>query len=151
MRGYFGVAIYHPKIEANIGGLWRSASLFGASQLATIGRRYRKQASDRRKAYRHIPLMHYRDIEQFVECGIPYACQLIGVELSPTAIPLRKFSHPQRAIYLLGAEDHGLPEAVLERCHALVQVEQTDPVGCLNVATAGSLVMYDRMVRCNQT
>lgn len=32
------------------------------------------------------------------------------------------FSHPQQAVYLLGAEDSGLPNAIVARCHAVVTV-----------------------------
>lgn len=51
--------------------------------------------------------------------------------------------HPLRALYLLGAEDHGLPPEVLARCHEVVQVPSPSPYS-LNVAVAGSLVLYDR-------
>lgn len=45
-RGYFGVAVYRPKTEANIGTLWRSATAYGAAFLATVGQRHQRQASD---------------------------------------------------------------------------------------------------------
>ncbi|RZJ99745.1 MAG: TrmH family RNA methyltransferase, partial [Flavobacterium sp.] len=40
-----------------------------------------------------------------------------------------------------GAEDHGLSSKVIARCHHLVKFKSQKS---LNVAVAGSIVMYDR-------
>lgn len=141
--GFFGIGIQNVKTEANIGTLWRSAYIYGASFIFTIGQRYKKQASDTCKTLRHIPLYQYETLEQLVT---PYDCPLIGMELSEVAISLPEFTHPPRAIYLLGAEDHGLTNEAIERCHALVQIPSVRPY-CLNVASAGTILMYDRMVK----
>jgi tRNA G18 (ribose-2'-O)-methylase SpoU len=61
-------------------------------------------------------------------------------------VPLTRFRHPARALYLLGAEDHGLPPEVLERCHYVVQIPTPAPWS-LNVSVAGSLVMHDRYLK----
>ncbi len=143
-RGFFGVGIYHPKHEVNQGTLWRSAFAFGANFAFTVGQRFKKQASDVPRAWHHVPMYHYRDLDDLVE-HLPHDCMLVGVELDERSHPLDRFVHPERCCYLLGAEDHGLPPAVIERCHALVQVPGLKT--CLNVATAGSLVMYDRHIQ----
>ncbi|WP_433703623.1 RNA methyltransferase [Prescottella equi] len=144
MSGYFGVAVWHPKFEVNVGTLWRSAMTYDAAFLATIGRRYEPQASDTCKAPLSLPLHHYADIDDLIT-HLPKSCPVVGVELSERAIPLTEFAHPVRALYLLGAEDHGLPAAVLERCHHVVQIP-TPAAWSLNVSVAGSLVMHDRVV-----
>lgn len=145
MPGYFGVAIYHPKTENNVGTLWRSAFTYGAGMLATVGSRYKRQASDTCKAPLSIPLLHYPDLDALI-AGLPYSCPLVGVEMDQRAVPLTRFCHPSRALYLLGAEDHGLPPEVLERCHYVVQIPTPAPWS-LNVAVAGSLVMNDRYLK----
>lgn len=142
-RGYFGVAVYHPRHEVNIGTLWRSAAAYGAAFIATVGRRYGTiQASDTPKALYHVPLFHYSSVAELVD-HLPHGAPLVGVELDPRATELQRFQHPERAVYLLGAEDHGLPAQVVDRCHHLVQVPSS--VGwSLNVAVAGSIVMAHR-------
>ncbi len=35
--GYFGIGIYGPKMTKNIGTLWRTADIFGADFMFTIG------------------------------------------------------------------------------------------------------------------
>lgn len=142
MSGYFGVAVYHPKHETNIGTLWRSSKTYGASMLATVGRRYKSQSSDTCKAPNSVPMFHYQNIDQLVY-GLPHGCPLIGVELDPRAVSLTEFVHPTRGLYLLGAEDHGLPIDVLDRCHYVVQIPTPAPWS-LNVAVAGTLILHDR-------
>lgn len=143
MRGYFEIGIYNPKTAANVGTLWRSAYQLGASGIFTIGQRCKKQSSDTTQAWRHIPLREYGDMDHFLHCG-PVGCLLVAVEMGGSA--LSGYAHPERAIYLLGAEDHGLPDKVLSRCHSLVSLEAVRTAS-YNVAVAGSLVMYHRLFR----
>lgn len=141
-RGYFGIGIVNGKTEANIGSLWRAATLYDASFVFTVGRRYKRQASDTPNTPRHTPLFEFQTFDDLL-AHLPYGCPLVGVELDPRAVPLTEFRHPERACYLLGAEDHGLPVAVLDRCHMLVQIESALPAS-MNVACAGSLLLHNR-------
>lgn len=149
MSGYFGIAVWHPKTESNVGTLWRHANLYGAAFVGTVGLRYWHQASDTSKVDRRIPLIHYADFDDLVR-HLPHGCPIIGVELDPRAKLLdESFHHDERALYLLGAEDHGLPPAVLDRCHRIVQIP-TPSVQSMNVAVAGTLVMHDRYAKSLQ-
>ena len=141
-RGYFGVAIYRPKHDTNVGSLWRTAVAYGAAFMATIGRRYVHQASDTGNARMHTPLHHYTDIDDLI-AHLPHSCPLVGVELDPRAVPLDRFAHPLRALYLLGAEDHGLPQQVIDRCHHLVTIPAA-VAWSLNVSVAGGIVAAHR-------
>ena len=49
-------------------------------------------------------------------------------------------------MYLLGAEDVGLPTAVLRACHETISLS-AENYASYNVAVAGSLVMYDRATK----
>ena len=140
-RGYFEIGIYHPKTEHNVGTLWRSAYQLGASGIFTIGSRYKQMSSDTMQSWRHIPLRHFLTMDDFL-LARPYDCQLVGVEMGGKA--LADFCHPERAIYLLGAEDHGLPQKVLDLCQHIVSLESIN-VPSFNVAVAGSIVIYNRV------
>lgn len=142
-RGYFGIGIENTKTKMNIGTLWRSAYGLGAAFIFVIGNRYKSQASDTVKAMRHIPLYHFDTFEQFYE-NMPKDCLLVGVELHERSRKLEGYGHPERAIYLLGAEDHGLSKTAITKCHSIVEF---DSKHCLNVAVAGSIVMYDRQCK----
>jgi tRNA G18 (ribose-2'-O)-methylase SpoU len=141
VRGYFGIGIERTKAEVNIGTLWRSAYIFGASFIFTVGRRYKKQSSDTVCAWRHIPLYHFLTADEFYGF-LPYDCRLVGVELDERAKPIRGYVHPQRAVYILGAEDVGLSPEMIGRCHELIVIPGDYS---LNVAVAGSIVMFDRI------
>lgn len=146
-RGYFGIGIYSPRHEENIGTLWRSAMVFGADFIFTIGKDYKHQPSDTVKAPRHMPLYPYRDFDRFVDC-MPRDALLVAVELADDFGGLVSFQHPERAIYLLGNESSGLPAAVIERCHRHIRIP-TPTAFSLNVAVAGSLVLYDRFAKAS--
>ena len=141
MRGYFGIGIYHGKNEENIGTLWRSANILGADFIFTIGKRYSHQCSDTMKTPRHIPLFHYNDWDDMF-AHVPYDCPVVAVELADNSTPIKDYVHRERCIYLLGAEDHGIPPEILNRCSDIVQLPGDY---CMNVSTAGSIVMFDRI------
>jgi tRNA G18 (ribose-2'-O)-methylase SpoU len=141
MSGFFGIGIENTKTGTNVGTLWRSAQIMGASFIFTIGNRYKLQSSDTLKTPRHIPLYNHKTFDGFYE-SIPYDCILVGVELTDSAMRINTYKHPKRCIYLLGAEDHGLTSKALNACHQVIRL----PGECsLNVAVAGSIVMYDRI------
>lgn len=144
-RGFFGIGIYNAKTEANIGTLMRTAYLYQAAFVFTVGRRYSQQASDTPNTQMHIPLFHFHTIDDLVE-HLPNGTPLVGVELDPRGRKLHEYTHPDRAAYLLGAEDSGLPQHVIDRCHSLVEIETIEPQS-MNVATAGSIIIYDRHIK----
>lgn len=142
-EGYFAVGIVGGKSAVNVGTLWRSAWELGAAFIFTVGARHPQQASDTVKSRRRMPYFELDSVEQLYEHFLPDGCQLVGVELVDGAKLLGDFRHPERAAYLLGAEDHGLSPETLRACHHVVRL----PGGSLNVAVAGSIVAYDRLTR----
>ena len=141
MRGYFGIGIENGKAEVNLGTLWRSAHIFGAAFIFTIGRRYRQQSSDVKKTWKSVPLFNFPSIAE-LKAYLPFECLLVGIELIDGIDNLETFIHPERAVYLLGSEDHGLSRTAANNCHRFVRLPGND---CLNVAVAGSIVIYDRL------
>jgi tRNA G18 (ribose-2'-O)-methylase SpoU len=141
MSAFFGIGIENPKTTENVGTLWRSAQAFGADFLMIIGKRYKGQITDTTKAWRSIPLFEYTYFSK--EC-IPRDCVLVGVEICPEAVNIRAFTHPKRVLYLLGAEDIGIRKETLGMCHSIIYIPT---LYCLNVATAGAIVMYDRILK----
>jgi tRNA G18 (ribose-2'-O)-methylase SpoU len=145
-RGYFAVGIYGCKTEANVGTLWRTATLYEAAFVFTIGHRYKRQSSDTPKTPLHTPLFHFSTVDDLIE-HLPWSCPLVGVELDERSKPLSSHSNNwERCAYLLGAEDHGLPPAVLDKCHSVLQIETAVPRS-MNVAVAGSIILHDRYVK----
>lgn len=144
-RGYFGIGIYYPKKSTNVGTLWRSALNFGASFIFVIGARYQRQPGDTQNVAAHVPFYEFNDWESFLKF-MPINCHLIGIEKTEKSLSIKSFFHRERSVYILGAEDNGLPFNVFERCYQVVHI---DTPFCLNVATAGSIIMFDRQQKEN--
>lgn len=140
---FFGIGIYQPKTEHNIGTLWRSALILGAKFIFIVDGKYNGQTSDTLKTWSKIPFYRYDDFEHMYR-SLPYSTQLVGVELSENSTPITTFEHPHRAAYLLGAENNGMPEKVISRCHHVIRLPGEIS---LNVAVCGSIVMYDRLAK----
>jgi tRNA G18 (ribose-2'-O)-methylase SpoU len=140
-RGYFGIGCLNMKTSMNYGSLFRTAQIFGADFIFLIGARFKPQATDTMKSFRHIPLFEYKSFKDFNDHR-PYNCKLIGIELVDVATPLKDFIHPQQACYLLGSEDNGLTKEAIEHCQEVIILPGAQS---LNVAVAGSIVLFDRI------
>lgn len=138
--GYFSIGIYNVKSEVNVGTLWRSAFLLGASYIFTIGARYKAQSSDTVNVPIRIPLFEYETFEEYKK-ALPKGCRVVAIEQGGK--PLKGFGHPKICSYLLGAEDNGIPKEVLKRCYTTVRLDSLYP-DSYNVATAGAIVLYHR-------
>ncbi len=138
---YFGIGVYQPKTEENIGTLWRTAFVYGASFIFIIDAKYKKQRSDVLKTWSKIPLFQYNTTQAFLDT-VPYSCKIIGIEMEENSIPIKEYEHPFRGIYLLGSENNGLPKKLQEKCQDLIVLPGKRS---LNVAVAGSIVIFDRI------
>lgn len=141
MRGYFAIGAERISKPANLGNLLRSAHAFGAKFFFTIGADPRAfdAYSDTSKAVHHLPVYQWAHSD---EIALPMSCKLVGVEMIDGATDLPAFRHPAHAAYVLGPELGVLSEGVLSRCDHVIKIPTTF---CINVATAGAIVMYDRV------
>jgi hypothetical protein len=78
------------------------------------------------------------------ELSLPRGCALVGIELLDDAVDLPSFRHPLNAAYVLGPERAGLSSALLDRCDHVVRIPTRF---ALNLAVAGALVLYDRLLQ----
>ncbi len=140
MQGYFGVGLEKSSKPMNAGNLFRTAHAFGASFLFTVSAVYsvNKAKSDTSAAPRNIP---WYDFSSAGDLKLPGGCVLVGVEFVEDALELPVFRHPSNAAYILGPEIGSLSPEILQRCRHVVKIPSSF---CLNVATTGAIVLYDR-------
>jgi len=50
---------------------------------------------------------------------------------------------PENPCILVGEENSGLPESILEECHATVEIFGRGSVRSLNVSTAAAIAMFE--------
>jgi tRNA G18 (ribose-2'-O)-methylase SpoU len=142
MRGYFGIGVERLSKPMNAGNLFRSAQAFGAGFLFTVAGNYaqRKAYSDTSQSTHQLPFYEFEDATRMM---LPDRCQLVGIELIEGAVDLPSFRHPLQAAYVLGPERGSLTPDMLQRCDHVIKIPTAF---CINVATAGAIVMYDRIV-----
>ena len=143
--GYFGIGIVRGKTAGNAGVLWRSAAQLGAAFTFSVGARFEKEddKKDAIAAWRRVPQFAYDDAAQFIT-QTPRGAALVGVEMGGQ--PLETFAHPERCVYVLGAEDEGLPKSIKRACRHVVALPSIRSAS-YNVAVAGALVLYDRFMK----
>ncbi len=142
-NGYFGIGILHGKNLINYGTLYRTAQIMGADFIFLIGSRFKRQASDTMKSWKHLPLFEYKDFADFNDHR-PYDCKLVGIEMTENAIPIKEYKHPKQVCYLLGAEDNGLTVDAIKKCQDIIYLPGERS---MNVSVAGSIVLFDRIMK----
>ena len=145
-HGFFTIGVAGGEIIENLGTLWRSAYQFDAKGLFVIGHRYKlrqMEKTDVVKVTHKIPLIQYPDWSAFTEAA-PHDAKWVAVEKGGE--PLETFQHPPCAVYVLGTDEDGLPAQLVGACHSHVSLPSIDG-GRVSVPTAGSLVMYDRVLK----
>ena len=140
-RGYATVGLVNVKDGYNLGGAMRAVQVFGGQLVVASGARAKvcmRHPTDTMKAWKHVPTILVDDVFD----ALPYDCMPIAVELNPNATPLWDFAHPERAMYVFGAEDATLGREVTDRCAATVFVPTK---GCMNLAAAINVTLFARM------
>lgn len=137
-RGYCAVALHRPKTPENVGSALRAAACYGAALFAVSGQRFKRSRTDTHKAWRHMPVLEAEDLSTL----LPHDCTPVAVELADGAVSLVTFHHPERAFYVFGPEDGSLPAEVLAWCKHTVFVPMAS--GCMNLAAAVNVTLYDR-------
>jgi tRNA G18 (ribose-2'-O)-methylase SpoU len=143
-RGYFGIGVEGVSKSANVGALLRTAHAFGAAFCFVVGAGFDARAgrlADTADTPDHVPLWRFQNLDSL---QLPQHCVLVGVELLESATDLPSFRHPLNAAYVLGPERSGLSPATLAHCRHVVRIPTRF---ALNLAVAGALVLYDRMLQ----
>jgi len=143
----FAVAAWEISKEHNVGTLVRTAHAAAASEVILLGEReWNVEAARTADLYTEIvqleadPAVLRAHLEQ-------RRWNLVSVELADDAVNLFDARYPERPCFLLGAELGGLPQRLIDDSELVVQIPQWGLVPCLNLAVAGSIVMYDYLVK----
>jgi tRNA G18 (ribose-2'-O)-methylase SpoU len=146
MRGYFGIGVEGLSKPMNAGNLYRSAHAFGASFVFTVASSYDPdiRKSDTSDVACQVPFYSFETLQSM---RLPEGCALVGVEITDDAIELPSFRHPRCAAYILGMERGSLSPDLVKNCDYVIKIPT---LFSLNLATAGAIVMYDRLISVQQ-
>ena len=144
------IGLINPKSPDNVSSVMRSAGNFQVDSVFYSGTRYPRavklnpgSVDMSRRVSKNIPLSGLTCLIDDVPDNMTIVC----VEFVENAIPLPDYKHPQNAFYIFGPEDGTMSQDVINKADAVVYVPT---VGCMNLAAAVNVVLYDRLVKSLQ-
>jgi len=145
----FAIAAWNITKDYNVGSLVRTAHATAATEVILVGERdWNVEAARTSELYTDI--VQLTDISAFRTHIHERRWELVSVELHERAVSLFDADYPSRPCFLVGAELGGVPEELIEGSAAVVQIPQWGLVPSLNLAVAGSLVIYDYLAKLHR-
>jgi tRNA guanosine-2'-O-methyltransferase len=136
------IAAWNITKEHNVGSLVRTAHAVAAEEVVLVGEReWNVEAA--RTAELYTTVTQLADLEAFRSHLKSRRWNLVAVELDDRAVNFFDAEYPERPCFLLGAELGGVPRGLVEEAELVVQIPQWGLVPSLNLAVAGSIVVYD--------
>lgn len=132
-----------PLHGVNLGTLLRTCDAVGAC-LAVPRRPWVPEALDRGNTLRRPSCVHWvGDPIKWLARQKDEGSQIVGIELADEAIRLGDLPvAPRRTVAVLGHECDGIPSEAMELLDLTVEIPMVGTGHSLNVAVAGSLVLY---------
>jgi 23S rRNA (guanosine2251-2'-O)-methyltransferase len=94
-------------------------------------------------AIEHLPVAQVTNLTQTIEQLKAAGVWVVGVENTPQAQPYDQADLNRPLALVVGSEGRGLSRLVRQHCDFLVRLPMRGHVGSLNVAVAGSIVLYE--------
>jgi tRNA G18 (ribose-2'-O)-methylase SpoU len=136
------IAAWNITKEHNVGSLVRTAHAAAAEEVVLVGEReWNVEAARTSELFTTVTQL--RDAAAFHRYREEKRWDLVAVELDARAVNLFDAEYPERPCFLLGAELGGIPADLLDEAKLVVQIPQWGLVPSLNLAVAGSIVLYD--------
>ncbi|GLZ02821.1 RNA methyltransferase [Actinomadura sp. NBRC 104412] len=128
---------------ANLGTLLRTCDAVGAC-LAVPRFRWVPEALEKGNTLRHPSCVHWvNDPLEWLARQREDGTRVVGVELADEAVRLADLpAARQRTVAVLGHEQYGIPPDALDLLDQAVEIPMVGTGHSLNVAVAGSLVLY---------
>jgi tRNA (guanosine-2'-O-)-methyltransferase len=133
-----------PLHGANLGTLLRTCDAVGAC-MAVPRLPWVPEALARGNTLRRRSCVHWvgRDVRAWLAAQRQAGSLIVGVELTEEAVRLADLAAARtRAVAVLGHEQTGIPPEVLDLLDVTVEIPMVGTGASLNVAVAGSLVLY---------
>jgi tRNA (guanosine-2'-O-)-methyltransferase len=131
--------------DANLGTLLRSCDAVGACLAVPRTNHYQTALARGDTLGRRRPCIHWvrPNKDEWLHAQRSAGWQLVAVELAEGAVPLTRLT-PARipTVVLLGHEHQGVPDQWVEDADYCVEIPMVGQGASLNVAVAGSLVLY---------
>ena len=130
--------------DANLGTLLRTCDAVGAC-MAVPETAHDRRCLDHGDTLDRRPHIHWLGASKlgWITTERARGSRIVAVELAEDATPLTRLAPAtQRTVVLLGHEHHGVPEEAWDLVDEVVDIPMVGQGASLNVAVAGSLVLY---------
>jgi len=138
----------------NVGSIFRTADGAGVSKIyltgytpAPIDRFGRPQAEIQKTslgASKTVPWESIEDTQLLIDVLKEKSYQIIAVEQCDTAKNYNDFKPTQNAVYIFGNEVEGVPEEVLEKADAIIEIPMAGKKESLNVSVAVGIILFGK-------
>jgi tRNA G18 (ribose-2'-O)-methylase SpoU len=145
----FSVGIINITGGLNVGGIIRSASLFGARRVVIFGRK----VFDKRStvgAHNYIKIKHYKELSSLKINQVMAEHDMTPVFIEQGGTPLPEYQWAESKLWrhpclIFGNENSGIPDYLLEEMKSFdrISIPQRGVLRSFNVASTASIVMYD--------
>ncbi len=134
------LAMCQPRFDINLGVAVRSAEAAGLREVFLMGRAdlFRSPA---RGTDRILPLRHAPDPAALVRMAREGDYQIVAVQQTPDSVPFHRAPYPPRPLFVMGAEDSGVPPSLRAAADLIVEIPMWGAIDSLNVAAATTTVL----------
>jgi len=145
----FCVLAFNYTKEINLVTLLRSCEIFGAKEFITVGVKPEITEKASVGAKKWIEVKHFDNFEDAYKYLKEKGYKLVGVEILKEAKNTFEIKeYPKKCCFIIGSEkEGGLSKEVIEKCDLIVRIPQYGITGSLNTATAGSIIVYDYVLK----
>lgn len=139
------VAAWRVKNPQNVGSLMRLVDNIGGGLLILLDDENDKRESLIKKtaglSYKNVQLQ-YQNSDEFFD-SIPEGYTVVAIETSEVAVNLFQTKLPQKPVFLLGSEMHGLPAELLAKCPLSVYIPMTGKCKSMNISQALAVSLFE--------
>jgi len=130
----------------NVGSIFRTGDAGAVEHLHLCGMSayppHKKLEKTALGAFDYVPWTYYERTSACIAQLRERHIAVVGVEVTPDAIPLHTFVWPRPVAFILGNEVTGIAPRNLARCDAVVRIPMHGFKNSINVATACGIVLY---------
>ena len=140
-RAEAAIAMCHTRFDVNLGVVIRSAEAAGLREAFVVGRHdlFRSPA---RGTDLLVPVRHAPDAAALIRMAREGGYQIVALQQTPDSVPYHQADYPPRPLFVVGAENSGVPPALRRAADLIVEIPQYGVIDSLNVAAAATCVMF---------
>ena len=139
------VAAWKVKNPGNLGSLMRLVDNVGGNALYLLNDENTKREASIKKtaglSYENVKLSYQNSTDFFA--GIPSDYTLVAIETSEKSQNIFTTKLPEKVVFLLGSEKHGLPESILVKCNQSIHIPMTGKCKSMNISHALAVTLFE--------